>query len=117
MQASFTVLGQAFSVECAERDAKRVADLARALDARLDGFCGDGEAMRRLVLTALSLLDEAQATSAALARARGEIERLTDMVVEAKLEAQMAPVNIEAEVAVDERGRVGALRRVAHGAA
>lgn len=103
MQAILTILNRDFSVECADCDQRRLEDLARALDARLAGFSGDEDAMRRLVLTALALMDEAQATSAALVRARCEIERLTDMLVEAKLEAQAAPVN-------ENRGRVGALR-------
>lgn len=115
MQANFDVLGQGYSVECADGDAKRLADLARTLELKLSGFSGDGDAMRRLVLMALSLLDEAQATGAALARARGEIERLTDMLVEAKLEAQQGTANPEAQT--EERGRVGVLRRVAQGAA
>ena len=50
-----------------------------------------------------------QATSAALVRARTEIERLTDMVVEAKLEAAAAPDT-------SDRGRVQALRAT-HGLA
>lgn len=109
MQAILNILNREFAVECADRDQRRLEDLARALDARLAGFSGDEDAMRRLVLTALSLMDEAQATSAALVRARYEIERLTDMLVEAKLEAQTTPAN-------DDRGRVGALRE-AQGAA
>lgn len=110
MQAVLKILNEQFAIECAECDGRRLEDLARALDARLAGFSGDEDGMRRLVLTALSLLDEAQATSAALVRARGEIERLTDMVVEAKLEAQgVSPAD-------EQRGRVGALR-AAHGAA
>jgi hypothetical protein len=46
-----------------------------------------------------------QVISAALVRSRCEVERLTDMLVEAKLEAPHAPAN-------DQRGRVGALRDV-----
>lgn len=108
MQAVLNVANQQFTIECADCDQRRLEDLAEALNARLSRFSGDEDAMRRLVLTALALLDQAQATSAALALAREEIERLTDMVVEARLEARNTPVN-------DERGRVGAL--VAHGAA
>lgn len=48
-------------------------------------------------------MDEVQVIGAALVRARCEIERLSDMLVEAKLEAPDAPSN-------DERGRVDALR-------
>ncbi|MBL8544046.1 MAG: cell division protein ZapA [Hyphomonadaceae bacterium] len=117
MQANFDVLGQGYSVECADGDAKRLADLARTLELKLSGFSGDGDAMRRLVLMALSLLDEAQATGAALARARGEIERLTDMVVEAKLEAEQGAASQEPQAAGEDRGRVSALRRVAQGVA
>lgn len=108
MQAVLNVANQQFTIECADCDQRRLEDLAQALDARLARFSGDEDAMRRLVLTALSLLDQAQATSAALALAREEIERLTDMVVEARMDAQNVAVN-------DERGRVSAL--VAHGAA
>ena len=74
------------------------------------GVKGDAETMRRLVLTALALMDEAQASSAALVRARGEIERLTDMLIEARLEGCAEPDSAD-------RGRVGSLRRVAEGAA
>ncbi|MFO1017978.1 MAG: cell division protein ZapA [Hyphomonadaceae bacterium] len=103
MQAKLDTLNRAFTIECAACDERRLEDLARALDQRLAGFSGDTDAMRRLVLVSLSLLDEAQATSAALARARTEIERLTDMVVEAKLEATAA-------ADIGDRGRVQALR-------
>lgn len=110
MQATLTVLGQEILLECAPCDERRLHDLAAALEVRLGGFTGDTDGVRRLVLTSLALMDEAQATSAALARARQEIERLTDMVVEAKL-ANAGQASLE-----DERGRIGALR-VAHGAA
>ena len=71
---------------------------------------GAWEAAQRLAFTALALMDETQAVHAALARARCEIERLTDMVVEAQLDAGGAPDSAD-------RGRVGSLRRVAEGAA
>jgi bifunctional non-homologous end joining protein LigD len=61
------------------------------------------DAMRRLALTALALLDETETKNAALDRARREIERLTDMVVEARLAAPPAHVD-------DERGQVISLR-------
>lgn len=109
MQAKLDTLHRAFTIDCAACDERRLEDLARALDQRLAGFSGDTDAMRRLVLVALSLLDEAQATSAALVRARTEIERLTDMVVEAKLEAASAPDT-------SDRGRIQALRAT-HGLA
>jgi len=111
MHTILRILNEEFPIDCADHEQRRLEDLARALDARLAGFSGDSGAMRRLVLTALALMDEAQATSAALARARCEIERLTDMVVEAKLEAAGAQ-----QADSDERGRVAALR-VAQGAA
>lgn len=111
MQATVKILGEDYAIECADCDQRRLEDLAKALDARLQGFSGDTCAMRRLVLTSLGLIDEAQATSAALARARCEIERLTDMLVEAQLEAQ-TPEPPD----TPDRGRVSALR-VAQGRA
>lgn len=101
MQMSVTILGRAFPVECASADRRRIEDLAADLNARLKGCAGDAELDRRLVLAALALIDEAQATSAALMRARAEIERLTDMIVEAKLEAAAAAPGGDA------RGRCG----------
>ncbi|MGE0742421.1 MAG: cell division protein ZapA [Hyphomonadaceae bacterium] len=97
------ILGEDFAIDCAPADERRLEDLAKALDARLAGFAGDADGKRRLVLAALALIDEAQATKAALSRAYAEIERLTDMVVEARLEAANAAPD-------DDRGRVGALR-------
>jgi cell division protein ZapA len=111
MQAIVKILGEDYAIDCAACDTRRLEDLAKALEARLQGFSGDTDASRRLVLTALGLIDEAQATSAALARARCEIERLTDMLVEAKLEAQSS----EPPDSPD-RGRVSALH-VAQGRA
>jgi cell division protein ZapA (FtsZ GTPase activity inhibitor) len=110
MQAVLTILGRDYAIECVEQEERRLQDLARLLDARLAGFGGDADTRRSLVLIALALLDEAQTTGAALARARCEIERLTDMVIDAKLGAQAG-----ADTSV--RGGVGALRRVAEGAA
>jgi len=98
------ILGESYAIDCASNDERRLEDLAKALDARLAGFVGDVDGKRRLVLAALALMDEAQATSAALARAYNEVERLTDMVVEARLEAANAP---EAD---DDRGCADALR-------
>ena len=112
MQSTVKILGEDYAIECAECDTRRLEDLAKLLEQRLQGFSGDVSAMRRLVLTALGLIDEAQATSAALARARIEIERLTDMVVEAQLEAQQAAPVLDSE----DRGRVRSLR-VAQGTA
>jgi len=105
MQTIVKIQGREFAIDCAECDVRRLEDLACALEQRLGGFSADEDEVRKLVLTALSLMDEVQATSAALVRARCEIERLTDMVVEAKLEAQAS-----AAPAGDDRGRVGALR-------
>ncbi len=104
------VLDRDLDLDCAEHECKRLEDLAKALNERLAGLSGEPDAMRRLVLTALALMDEAQTTSAALARARIEIERLTDMVVEARLEAAAQTPDTA------ERGRVSSLR-VAQGRA
>ena len=73
------------------------------LEQRLAHQTGDASAGAKLAFAALALLDEAQAKGAALALARCEIERLTDMLVEAKLDADPTPLN-------EERGRVDALR-------
>ena len=110
MQSTVKILGEDYAIECAECDTRRLEDLAKALELRLQGFSGDTSAMRRLVLVALGLIDETQATSAALARARMEIERLTDMLVEAQLQAEPP------EPTMPDRGRVSALR-VTHGRA
>jgi cell division protein ZapA (FtsZ GTPase activity inhibitor) len=110
MQAVFTIAGRQVALDCVEEERRRLEDLARALEARLDGFASEPDIVRRLILAALSLLDETQTTNAALARARGEIERLTDMLVEARLAA-------ETTLDTGARGCVGALRRVAEGAA
>ncbi len=111
MQATVKILGEDYAIECADCDQRRLEDLAKALEERLQGFSGDANAKRRLVLTALGLMDEAQATSAALARARCEIERLTDMLVEVRIDAE-TPQPPD----TPDRGRVGALR-VAQGRA
>jgi cell division protein ZapA (FtsZ GTPase activity inhibitor) len=110
MQAKIQILGEVYSIACADCDQRRLEDLASALETRLQGFSGDASALRRLVLTALGLMDEVQAQSAALVRARCEIERLTDLLVEAKLESK-APAPDSPD-----RGRVSALR-VAQGTA
>jgi cell division protein ZapA len=110
MQATLTILNREFTIDCTEAERRRLEDLAHALDGRLQG-CAEPDALRRVVFTALSLMDETQATQAALARARGEIERLTDMLVEARMEAETG------QSTDSDRGRVGSLRRVAEGAA
>lgn len=99
------LLGAEIPLRCSPQERRRLEDLARALEQRLAGFQGDPQGMQRLALTALALMDEAQAAGAALARARSEIDRLTDLIVEAKLEAPAAP-------ALDpSAGSVAALRR------
>lgn len=107
MQSTVKILGEDYAIECAACDTRRLEDLAKVLETRLQGFSGDASAMRRLVLTALGLIDEAQATSAALARARMEIERLTDMLVEAQLQAELPEPGD-----TPDRGRVRALHVV-----
>ncbi len=97
------VLDQDIKLNCGAHEQRRLEDLAAALNARLAGFEGDANAMRRLVITALALLDETQVKAAALHRARGEIERLTDLVGDARL-GPPAPEK------ADERGRVVSLR-------
>lgn len=112
MQSTVKILDEEYAIECAACDTRRLEDLAKALEARLQGFSGDASSMRRLVLVSLGLIDEAQATGAALARARMEIERLTDMLVEAQLQAEPPPAPVD----TPDRGRVSALR-VAQGRA
>lgn len=85
MQTVLKVLDRQIVIDCTPEQHRRLQDLAAALDKRLAEASGDP--VRRLALAAIALMDEAQATSAALARARCEIERLSDMVVEARLEA------------------------------
>jgi len=107
MQVTVKILGHDYAIECGECDERRLEDLAAALESRLQGFSGDTAAMRRLVLTALGLMDEVQATNAALERSRREVERLTDMLVEAKIEAQGTPPG---KSDAPGRGSAGALR-------
>lgn len=97
------ILNRDVRLDCGAHEQRRLEDLAAALNARLAGFSGDADGFRQLALTALALLDETQAKSAALMRARGEIERLTDMLVEARL-----PANASAED--EDRGRLATLR-------
>lgn len=108
MHTKITVLGEEITLAVSPDHQRRLDDLAKALETRLAGFAGDVDGKRRLVLTALALLDEVQTTNAALARSRCEIERLSDMLVEAQLEAAAQP-------ATPELGRV--FTRVAHGVA
>lgn len=102
-QTVFSILGEEFRFECAANEERRLRDLAAALDERLQ--VGEGAALARLVAVALSLLDEAQASGAALARARGEIERLSDELTAQHRMARLTPGTLE------ERGRLAALSR------
>lgn len=81
-ETTLTILGQEITLDATPEQARRLADLAKALEARMPGFTGDSEGLKRLVLTALALVDETQMTRAKLALAQEEIERLTDMIVE-----------------------------------
>lgn len=95
MNVTLRILGQEIVVDCAPGDCRRLEDLGKALEERLAGYSGDAAGMRQLVLTALSLMAEAQASAAAVVRAHGEIERLNDMIAEARIEAgeTLAPVS------------------------
>lgn len=84
MMAAITILGETHEVACQPCAERRLADLAAALERRLVCVAGDEAPTRRLTLAALALLDEAQAANAALARARVEIERLNDLLLEAR---------------------------------
>lgn len=86
MTVTVRVLGQEFRLACNAGGQRRIEDLAKALEARVAAE-GERSDLRKLILTALALMDEAQTTGAALVRARGEIERLNDMVAEAGLDA------------------------------
>lgn len=103
---SLTILGQSLSVEATPEQARRLSDLARALEARLPGFTGDSEGLRRLLLTALAMMDETQAARAALARAHEEIERLTDLIEESQPRPQL-----DQSGAPRQAGRLTALSR------
>ena len=106
MQVRLRILGRDVDLECGQAEERRLVDLAAALEARLSRL-GDVDDVRRLVRASLALMDEAQTTAAALARARMEIERLTDMLVEARLAAAEPRLGLE-----DQRDRVTVL----HGA-
>jgi len=105
-EAMLHVAGRDFRLECAAAEQRRLEDLAAALEQRLVGLSGDEAAMRQLVFVSLSLLDEAQASGAALARAWAEIEYLTDLVLEARQCVEKMPGTLESAP----RGRVTALR-------
>jgi cell division protein ZapA (FtsZ GTPase activity inhibitor) len=89
MQATLRILNEEIRLHCDASEQRRLEDLAAALNARLAGFSGDG--VRQLALAALALMDEAQATNAALVRACAEIERLTDLIAEAGIKAEPSP--------------------------
>jgi hypothetical protein len=98
MHAILRILNEEIPIDCCPGDRRRLEDLAAALEARLAGFAAEGDGYRRLVLTALALLDEAQSANAALSRAHCEIDRLNDIVSEA------------VPLPLDTRGRVNVLR-------
>ncbi len=104
MKLTLQILGQEIVLECAPGECRRLEDLAASLNTRLAGVSGDPDAVRRLVIVSLGLLDEAQASAAAVVRAHGEIERLNDIIAEARIEAgeTLAPS--------PDRGRVHTLR-------
>lgn len=105
------IQGEEFAITCAPHEQHRVADLAALLESRLSVFSGEPEAMRRLILTALALLDETQTTGAALIRARAEIDRLNDPPEEPRAEPA-TPFKTD-----DTTGRVVSLIRPKQGAA
>ena len=107
MQTVLHILNEEISVECSAVERRRLEDLGAALEARLSGFGGDPAGLRCLALTALALMDEVQTTNAALVRARCEIERLTDMIAEARIED---PAASDAVAINPDRGCVQALR-------
>lgn len=87
-EITLRILDQDIRFACAPAEERRLRDLAVALEARLAGFSGDGDAVRQLILTSLSLLDETQAAGAALARAHEEIELLNDLLAETQPDPQ-----------------------------
>ncbi len=91
MRLVLILLDVEIALECAPEQERRLRDLAAALEARLRALGAEKAGAEHLLILALSLMDEVQASRAALARAHGEIERLNDMVVEARL-AGLGPV-------------------------
>ncbi len=85
MRLVLSVLGEEIALESAPEEERRLRDLAALLEARLRALGAEKASSEHLLIIALSLMDEVQAARAALARAHGEIERLNDMVVEARL--------------------------------
>lgn len=88
------LLHRELDISCAAEHERRVSDLAADLEARMLQTAGADE-VTRLAVAALALIDEAQLAHAALERARLEIERLTDLLVEARRapDHQMTPDN------------------------
>ena len=85
MRLMLTILDEEIVLESAPEEERRLRDLATALEARVRALGAEKVNPQSLLIVALSLMDEAQAVRAALARTHGEIERLNDMVVEARL--------------------------------
>ena len=78
------LLERELDIPCAATQERRVSDLAMALEARIRQAAVADDEVTRLALAALALVDETQVAHAALERARIEIERLTDLLVEAR---------------------------------
>ena len=91
MRLVLNILDEEIVLESAPEEERRLRDLAAALEARLKALGAEKATSHSLSIIALSLMDEVQAARAALARAHGEIERLNDMVVEARLESGESP--------------------------
>ncbi len=85
MRLVLTILDEEIVLESTPEEERRLRDLAAALEARAKALGAENATSQSLSIIALSLMDEVQAARAALARAHGEIERLNDMVVEARL--------------------------------
>ena len=85
MRTVLHILNEEVRLDCAADELRRLEDLADALERRLAGFWGDERGYRQLA-------------TAALARARREIDRLNDSISDA---AALPP---------DNRGRVNVLR-------
>jgi cell division protein ZapA len=82
--ASVQVLGHVLRLNCPPEEARRLADLAAALEARVAALVAcEPDSQRRLAIAALALMDDLQGAGAALMRARREVERLTDLLLEA----------------------------------
>lgn len=92
--AVITLLGHQLRVPCAEGDVARVEDLARVLEARLEGVVADGDsdAVRRIALAALALTAENQKVRAALERAHLQVDRLNEMLAAARPRPELRAV-------------------------